>query len=312
MCVWNEEAGEIKRRSEDQGSRGFRWTGKAGFVLLDALRPFHGCPCPHRVEGARWPCRVGTQARHPWTGPGPHCNPSSWGSPGKRPRQSSGMPFSIIPIQSPPCTGPMPPPAHSSSGSSSPTSQDGSLPCSACPCPIISQVFLLCRVPLKAALPQPMHPTPLLFPLGWEQPCCQSEQLSSIFPLPLSVVFRQPQVPVSKQTLRLEGCTSEVPVPSWPKHIDGDLFILVLHHPSALNLSSPVFVALACPLSTVSLLCWLLSLLLPVNSEGTSKQSTSLLASLPVSDIIVPITQVQHLGVISAGTPLLIPMLTDC
>lgn len=82
------------------------------------------------------------------------------------------QPFSLHPHSIPPCTVPLTPPALSSSGLSS--SQNGS----ACPCSILSQVFLLCGVPPTSALPQPLHPTLFLFPRGWGGSCSLSVQLS--------------------------------------------------------------------------------------------------------------------------------------
>lgn len=159
VFVWNEEA-EGARMSEGWGAGGFRSTGKEGFSFSGHPEAIRWMALPTHSAGS-W---VALQSRQTGTVPMnwpliPTATLPAWGSWGRQPR------VQVFPSPSPPFNphqAKCPFPALNSSSLSSPSSRDGSLLCAACPCSIISQV-LLCRVLLKAALPQPLQPTLFLF-----------------------------------------------------------------------------------------------------------------------------------------------------
>lgn len=154
VCVWNEEA-EGVRRSEGWGAGGFRWTGNEGFSFSGHPEDIRWMALPPH-SGGSW---VVLQSQQTGT---VTMNRPQIPSLGLLRQTAQSQ---VFPTPSPafnPRQARCPFPALSSSGLSSHSSRDGSLPCAARPCSTVSQV-LLCRVLLKAALPRLLQPTLFLF-----------------------------------------------------------------------------------------------------------------------------------------------------
>lgn len=142
-----------KRRGEGvkAGERGFRRTGKEG-----SSSSGYPCGCsvdvPLHKRGGAWVGPMDTAHRRCTSELAlvPIATLPAQGCPGRWPRQRSGFPLSLHLHSSPARQG-----AHAHLA---PAVKFALCPCSACHCSIISQLFLLSSVPLKAALLQPLHP----------------------------------------------------------------------------------------------------------------------------------------------------------
>lgn len=233
---------------------------------------------------------------HPGAGPGPHGNSSSSGIPGRRPRQSSGFPLSQHPHPIPTVRGVHAVPCTERSGSLGPALGLSLCLCSHAPVP----PFLRSSCSAGSCRGQPCT-----------SPCTRRFSLSHLWGLSLSWLVQLSRAS-SLSHFHLHA-NSPCLVPGlqltlWAGglQVKGSGALLAtqrrLLHICPCSLWPLCFeplpsgsATLACPLSAVSLVCWLLSSPFPVTCKATSERSTSLPASLSGGDTITPITQVQRL-----------------